>query len=429
VMPTSPLVKLMHVPAATLEGVTEAELAVADSYLQHDATKPLNEAAAALPMRIAANNSAMQSDDRRALTAGAAAGAAVVETSGNSNTGENREVIARGNDDKNMDDDLMGMANSEGYHALLQLLRAKTPAELLRASSRLCSHVVSADDVGGGVRDGGPSMSRGGAAPPLPSSAGGARATAPTPGSNARLAEVLRRECNEILLSNGNEVDLAELLASPGRVIQVVSAKRQKLKNSCKIGADKAGGIRASSAAAWPCLSGTSATVDDKRGREGGEEGGSSCCNGGSIDVGGALQGVEDFKGGTDTTEEQEANDAIAQAPALQSQRSHLKRPEGLALHDLQVPIAIPPLSGVIAGARKGTDVGEEDDGDGDCDIDVPLADLSNALSPLLASSLGVAPESMRSFLRLDDLTFDLLSPLGSTRPEGKAATELDSFR
>jgi len=115
VMPTSPLVKLMHVPAATLEGVTEAELAVADSYLQHDATKPLNEAAAALPMRIAANNSAMQSDDRRALTAGAAAGAAVVETSGNSNTGENREVIARGNDDKNMDDDLMGMANSEGY--------------------------------------------------------------------------------------------------------------------------------------------------------------------------------------------------------------------------------------------------------------------------------------------------------------------------
>lgn len=31
---------------------------------------------------------------------------------------------------------------SEGYQALLQLLRAKTPAELLKASSRLCMHVT-----------------------------------------------------------------------------------------------------------------------------------------------------------------------------------------------------------------------------------------------------------------------------------------------
>ena len=74
------------------------------------------------------------------------------------------------------------MASSEGYHALLQLLRAKTPAELLKASSRLCAHV--ADSV------------------------------APTPG--AGLASAIRKECNEILLSNGKEVDLA-MVRSPTR--------------------------------------------------------------------------------------------------------------------------------------------------------------------------------------------------------------------
>lgn len=324
------------------------------------------------------------------------------------------------------------------YHALLQLLRAKTPAELLRASSRLCSHVVSADSVAGGGRDDCQGTGKGGAvAAPLLPSAGGGWVNAPTPGSSARLAEVLRRECNEILLSNGNEVDLAELLASPGRVIQVVSAKRQKL-NSCTFGAGKASGVGASSAAAWPCLSGASAASDDKGGAEGGDEGrvgkggdegGVGEGGGGGVHVSDALEGVEECKGGTDTTEEQESNDAAApQAPALQPQRSHLKRPEGLALHELQVPIAMLPLSGGVAGGGDSTNV-EEEDCDGECDIDVPLADLSNALSPLLASSLGVAPESMRSFLRLDDLTFDLLSPLGSTRPEGKVTTELDSFK
>ena len=35
------------------------------------------------------------------------------------------------------------------------------------------------------------------------------------------MASAIRKECNEILLSNGKEVDLAMLLASPDRVIQV----------------------------------------------------------------------------------------------------------------------------------------------------------------------------------------------------------------
>jgi hypothetical protein len=62
---------------------------------------------------------------------------------------------------------------------------------------------------------------------------------------------------------------------------------------------------------------------------------------------------------------------------------------------------------------------------------ELPLADVASVLSPFLASSLGIAPQSMRSFLRIDDLTFDLLSPLGEGRlgePEqekfgGKAPT------
>jgi hypothetical protein len=47
---------------------------------------------------------------------------------------------------------------------------------------------------------------------------------------------------------------------------------------------------------------------------------------------------------------------------------------------------------------------------------ELPLADVASVLSPFLASSLGIAPQSMRSFLRIDDLTFDLLSPLGEGR-------------
>ena len=38
----------------------------------------------------------------------------------------------------------------------------------------------------------------------------------------------------------------------------------------------------------------------------------------------------------------------------------------------------------------------------------------------------GIAPESMRSFLRIDELTFDLLSPLGTGRPSGQQMSNSD---
>ena len=58
----------------------------------------------------------------------------------------------------------------------------------------------------------------------------------------------------------------------------------------------------------------------------------------------------------------------------------------------------------------------------------VASAALHSSSPPTLISSLlrcarvcaGIAPESMRSFLRIDDLTFDLLSPLGTGRPGEK---------
>jgi len=158
----------------------------------------------------------------------------------------------------------------------------------------------------------------------------------------SRLAEVLRNECNELLLSNGKEIDLASLLESP------------------------------------------------------------------------------------DTTEEQD--DGMPPMPPISRSKSHLKRPTGLALHDLQVPAqpaaipfatgTAPPPNGEAAGssAADGGQIAEVDE--------LPLGDVVSALSPLLASSLGIAPQSMRSFLRIDDLTFDLLSPLG----EARAAAEEGKF-
>lgn len=49
-----------------------------------------------------------------------------------------------------------GIEESEGYQALLQLLRAKTPAELLKASSRLCMHVTD-EPAAASCSGGGPS--------------------------------------------------------------------------------------------------------------------------------------------------------------------------------------------------------------------------------------------------------------------------------
>lgn len=123
-------------------------------------------------------------------------------------------------------------------------------------------------------------------------------------------------------------------------------------------------------------------------------------------------------------------------APLLSRGKSHLKRPEGLALHDLQVPLVgpsgVPKNMGAADNASATNGNGEAeggvDGGPGSAldDLDVPLFDVATALSPLLASSLGLPPASMRSFLRLDDLTSDLLSPLGSANrfpkpnPEGE---------
>jgi len=59
---------------------------------------------------------------------------------------------------------------------------------------------------------------------------------------------------------------------------------------------------------------------------------------------------------------------------------------------------------------------------------EVPMPDVMSVLSPLLASSLGVAPQSMRSFLRLDELSLDLLSPLGTARPEAAGAAAGRTF-
>ena len=87
-----------------------------------------------------------------------------------------------------------------------------------------------------------------------------------------------------------------------------------------------------------------------------------------------------------------------------------------MSLADLQVPAmpaAIPFASGGAPPNGHGEGGGE---GGGQVVDELPMIDVASALSPLLASSLGVAPQSMRSFLRLDDLTFDLLSPLGTGR-------------
>jgi len=98
-----------------------------------------------------------------------------------------------------------------------------------------------------------------------------------------------------------------------------------------------------------------------------------------------------------------------------------LKRPAGLALGELEVPAA-PQGAPPSALGEDDLPLGGEIEG-----LEVPLVDVASALSPLLASTFGIAPESMRSFLRLDDLTFDLLSPLGTGRP-GSQLRESESF-
>ena len=107
---------------------------------------------------------------------------------------------------------------------------------------------------------------------------------------------------------------------------------------------------------------------------------------------------------------------------------SQLKRPANLALHDLQVPAQpsgvpppVPPMNADADGEAGSSGQPLEALEGTDLDAISQTADVMTAISPLLASTFGIAPESMRSFLRLDDLTFDLLSPLGTGRPGAKS--------
>jgi len=256
------------------------------------------------------------------------------------------------------------MTESEGYHALLQLLRARTPADLLRASSRLCSHVVGSEGAATVV--------------PAPTPLVG---SGPLSVSRGEVAEKLLSECNELLLSNGREVDLSALLSSPDKLLlPQLSAKRQKTHHN-------PASWRLSSASAGP-----------------------------PVDAGPAADAVQFADSMALEPDDLLMSAPTAGPPSLDRKESHLKRPQGLALFDLQVPAqpaAIPfgsgslPANGGTAGMGGALDeVGE-----------IPLPDVQSILSPLLASSLGIAENTMRSFLRLDDLTFDLLSPLGTGRP------------
>jgi hypothetical protein len=284
--------------------------------------------------------------------------------------------------------------SSEGYNALLQLLRAKTPAELLKASSRLCAHVAD----GGTVPAGGGAAGSSGAAA---AAAAAASMAAPTPG--ARMAATIRKECNEILLSNGTCVDLEALLQSPGRVIQISTAKRQKRDPAdwAKTSAEAMGEVELIGGSHGGALAAAAAAVAaSKAGGAGGA---------------GAAGGSGSGGGGGGSSKE--AGDGPSLKRMSSAAKGGLKRPAGLALGELEVPAApqgAPPSA-----------LGEDDlpiD-----QMDVPLVDVASVLSPLLASTFGLAPESMRSFLRIDDLTFDLLSPLGTGRP-GSQLKQSESF-
>ena len=277
------------------------------------------------------------------------------------------------------------LQESEGYHALLQLLRARTPADLLRASSRLCSHV--AGDGGGKPRED--------ATEPNAPSTGNAAAAASAPsgppltGGDRRLAELLRNECEDLLLYDGKEVDLEALLSSPDKIqnplVGQLSAKRQKRLQEG--GATKLG-------VTWDVASAAAASEDVIE-----------------------LAGSGSSTAGASSAPAPGTDSSGAAPPPLAHHKSHLKRPNSMALSELSVPAmpaAIPFGSG---GVPPDAVLGEGANESGQVVDELPMTDVASALSPLLASSLGIGAQSMRSFLRLDDLTFDLLSPLGTGRP------------
>ena len=363
----SPLIKLLQMPAEEdpLEAMADSFLIADEDEVDGDEAKPadsgVDESAGAAAAATADAAAPPPANEEGGGDGSGAAAAAATAASAAGGAADGGGAAGSSGD--------FTQEQSEGYQALLQLLRAKTPAELLRASSRLCTHVADKDNS----------------------------SMVPTPGG--KLAESIRRECNEILLSNGKEVDIGALLASPDRSIFVPSAKRRKGEDGT----------------AWPKPSAADASSDA------------------------ALSATTSSKA---ASKGKTAADGGASAPPkVTKSRSHLKRPAGLALHDLQVP-ALPagvgpsgggPISEAAGGLFDGKVVGDIDEiGEGLDDLELPLVDVASAVSPALASVFGIAPQSMRSFLRLDDMTFDLLSPLGTGRQPteksggsfGVAATE-----
>ena len=388
----SPLLSLLNIPANDQSGsITDPNLvAMADSFLDAEGaagdiaeispggtltTENVNMSCAAglkvEPGLAEPSSESTTPADEMVNSAAPVAAMDVTDAKGNKKRSAAGELIAaakgeevseyEGEDSElsSLPDGTVQLEGSEGYHALLQLLRAKTPAELLKASSRLCSHVADGK--------------------------------AETPGQG--LASAIRKECNEILLSNGKEVDLAMLLASPDRVIQIESArKRQK----------KADGT------AWPVKQASEAATGD------------AAAAASSAAAAGSTAALASLAAATST--------AKPQPPALTKSASHLKRPAGLALHDLQVPIAptgVPPenmpreASGQTSSGEGSTTTATENDLD-DLQSIAPMGEVASALSPLLSQTFGIKPDSMRSFLRIDDLTFDLLSPLATGRTAGE---------
>ena len=364
----SPLIKLLSMPAsAAADGMDLTDpLTMAETFLAGTDQAPAVPSPAAAVMVDGGMlaeppiiDKAPSSAESKTESLGSSGGAEGAEGNGNvvvSINGAGKKRAADGSasadaDGEGADEDgkNVEMASSEGYHALLQLLRAKTPAELLRASSRLCTHVADS--------------------------------AAPTPG--AGIASAIRKECNEILDSNGKEVDLAMLLSSPDRVIQISASKRQKTGHE-------------GSATAWPTPAADASSSDAAAAES------SAAAAGGAAALAGLAATVA--SGG-------------APAPPVARESSHLKRPAGLALSELSVPAqpsGVPPVP--PAGGNEVVDG------------IAPMVDVATALSPLIASAFGIAPESMRSFLRIDDLTFDLLSPLGTGRPGSQAQKEIETF-
>jgi len=135
-----------------------------------------------------------------------------------------------------------------------------------------------------------------------------------------------------------------------------------------------------------------------------------------AADIAGAPAHVANATGPDGGAAPAAAAAAAAAAPLAARQASHLKRPGGLALEVMCAPPPHPEAPSDQPGAKAaaaGARGAEKPPSEGGS-----LEMAASAISPLLASSLGIAPASLRHFLKIDDLTSDLLSPLGSVARE-----------